>query len=203
MLRTRVHNTVTGQRYEFTEPDQAAVDAKLAAKVAVYGQPEVREPARVVHESGAGYRIDDVDGSLTFTVFIIDGETETTVSTAPLFDTRPQWYAGGRTPSLEGQEVVIPAEREVVTTDITAEVNQAEAIRIVQARLDRHAQSWGYDNIFTACTYADEPAVPQFQAEGRALRAWRSATWAACYANTSAASIEELFAALPPPPDRP
>lgn len=79
----------------------------------------------------------------------------------------------------------------------------ASAVAAVQARLDTVAQSWGYDSIFTACTYADEPAVPQFQAEGQSLRAWRSTTWAACYANTSAASIEELFAALPPPPDRP
>jgi hypothetical protein len=30
-------------------------------------------------------------------------------------------------------------------------------------------------------TYADEPAVPRFQEEGRRLRAWRSLVWAKCY----------------------
>lgn len=80
---------------------------------------------------------------------------------------------------------------------------QAEAVRVVQARLDTQAQSWGYDNIFTACTYADEPAVAQFQAEGQALRAWRSSTWAVCYANVDAPSLDALLALLPAPPARP
>ena len=51
----------------------------------------------------------------------------------------------------------------------------------VQAHLDTAAQAAGYDNIYTAVTYADEPAVPKFQAEGRAFRAWRSLVWAHCY----------------------
>ena len=33
----------------------------------------------------------------------------------------------------------------------------------------------------TAVTYADEPSVPQFQADGQALRAYRSAIWAYAY----------------------
>jgi hypothetical protein len=33
----------------------------------------------------------------------------------------------------------------------------------VQSHLDTVARSYGYDNVFTACTYADEPAVPRFQ----------------------------------------
>ena len=36
------------------------------------------------------------------------------------------------------------------------------------------ARELGYTNIFTAVTYADEAAVPQFQREGQALREWRS-----------------------------
>jgi hypothetical protein len=76
------------------------------------------------------------------------------------------------------------------------------AIAAVQSRLDAQAQEWGYDNIFTAVTYAEEPAIPQFQAEGRVLRAWRSATWATCYAST-ATTLEALLAELPPAPERP
>lgn len=51
----------------------------------------------------------------------------------------------------------------------------------VQAHLDRTARRYGYDSIANAVTYAEEPAVPRFQAEGRALRAWRSLVWKACY----------------------
>lgn len=51
----------------------------------------------------------------------------------------------------------------------------------VQQRMDAQAQALGYDDIKTAVTYAEEPAVPEFQAQGAALRAWRSLTWARCY----------------------
>lgn len=83
-----------------------------------------------------------------------------------------------------------------------AEQMRSAAIAAVQARLDQQAQEWGYDSIFTAVTYADEPSVPQFQTEGRVLRAWRSETWAACYAST-ATTLEALLAELPPIPERP
>jgi len=39
------------------------------------------------------------------------------------------------------------------------------------------AVGWGYDSIDEAVTYAEEPAVPRFQVEGRAFRAWRSVLW--------------------------
>lgn len=75
----------------------------------------------------------------------------------------------------------------------------------VQAHLDVIAQTMGYDNIFTAVTYAEEPAVPEFQSEGRALRAWRSQVWATCAAvmaevqdgKRAIPTAEELVAELP------
>jgi hypothetical protein len=57
----------------------------------------------------------------------------------------------------------------------------------VQRHLDEAARSMGYDDIRSAVSYADEPAVPEFQAEGRALRAWRSLVWAYCYEVLAAA----------------
>jgi hypothetical protein len=51
----------------------------------------------------------------------------------------------------------------------------------VQEYMDSMARSLGYDDIKTAVTYADEPSVPKFQNEGRALRAWRSCVWLTCY----------------------
>ena len=76
----------------------------------------------------------------------------------------------------------------------------------LQGHLDSVASSYGYDNIYTAISYAEEPAVPKFQAEGQAFRAWRSLFWAA--ANAVRADVEagsrpiptlaDLLAELPP-----
>lgn len=75
----------------------------------------------------------------------------------------------------------------------------------IQSHLDAIAQRMGYDSMFSAVTYADEPAVPQFQADGRALRAWRSRVWEHGYAMLAAAAaglrpaptIDQLLAELP------
>jgi hypothetical protein len=74
-----------------------------------------------------------------------------------------------------------------------------------QAHLDAQARSLGYDDIKSAVTYADEPAVPKFQAEGQALRAWRSLVWAKCYEILAEVqgglrpipTMDELLAELP------
>lgn len=59
---------------------------------------------------------------------------------------------------------------------------QRQKVALVQAHLDATAQSFNFDNIANAVTYAEEPAVPEFQAQGQALRAWRSLVWEKCYA---------------------
>jgi hypothetical protein len=104
------------------------------------------------------------------------------------------WLAVGNTP--------LPADPE------TPSQTQARLEASVQVHLDSVAQSHGYDSIFTAVTYADEPAVLKFQTEGQALRAWRSNVWATCYsimADVQAGvrkvpTESELLAALPPAP---
>lgn len=76
----------------------------------------------------------------------------------------------------------------------------------VQAHMDEQARALNYDDIKTAVTYADEPAVPKFQAEGVVFREWRSLCWAHCYAAMAAVHLgerdiqtaEELIAELPP-----
>lgn len=50
-----------------------------------------------------------------------------------------------------------------------------------QAMLDAAASVAGYDSIATAVSYAEEPAVPKFQQDGIAFRAWRSLVWAYAY----------------------
>ena len=51
----------------------------------------------------------------------------------------------------------------------------------VQQWLDEQAQTLGYDDIKSAVTYAEEPAVLKFQQEGQAMRRLRSLVWARCY----------------------
>jgi hypothetical protein len=78
-------------------------------------------------------------------------------------------------------------------------------VQATQEKLDNAAKVAGYDDIKTAVTYADEPAVPRFQAEGQAFRAWRSKCWAYCYEQLAQVqggkraqpTIPELLAELP------
>lgn len=79
---------------------------------------------------------------------------------------------------------------------------QAEVVAELTAHVQRHmdtaARQAGYDNLQSAVTYAEEPAVPKFQAEGQAFRAWRSLVWARCYellAEVQAGEREPLTAA--------
>lgn len=62
-------------------------------------------------------------------------------------------------------------------------VSPAQRAALLRASVARYANTvavaWGYDSVDEAVTYADEPAVPRFQAEGRAFRAWRSVLWEA------------------------
>lgn len=78
----------------------------------------------------------------------------------------------------------------------------AMAVAVVQQRLDALAQSWGYDDIKSGATYAGDP-YPRFNAEGTAMRNWRSATWAAVDEHRDAKSLDELLSCLPPVPGRP
>ncbi len=104
------------------------------------------------------------------------------------------WLAEGNTPE--------PAQQ-------PTQVQIIESIKAaVQSHMDTTAQSLGYDDIKTAVTYAEEPAVPKFQAEGQALRAWRSLVWAKCYqlldevqsGMRGRMTPDQVIAELPPPP---
>lgn len=77
--------------------------------------------------------------------------------------------------------------------------------KAIQRHMDEIAITLGYDDIKTAVTYAEEPSVPKFQVEGKALRAWRSLIWAYGYVQIDAVQSgarplptpEELIAELP------
>jgi len=64
----------------------------------------------------------------------------------------------------------------------------------IQSQLDTYAQSWGYNDIATACTYVGS-TVPKFSNEGTALRNWRDSTWLS--AETLVSSIQAGTAQMP------
>lgn len=98
----------------------------------------------------------------------------------------------------DAPEDFTPGEFEWVGEKLVGKATDAEAAfnekvkhydSVVQNRLDEVARGFGYGDpnrpdvspILHAISYADEPAVVEFQAEGRLLRAWRSKYWAACW----------------------
>ena len=66
----------------------------------------------------------------------------------------------------------------------------------VQGAMESAARQRGYDSLFTAISYAEEPAVPRFQADGQAFRRWRSLVWD--YAHTELGAV---LAGEKPQPD--
>lgn len=80
----------------------------------------------------------------------------------------------------------------------------------IQRLLDAAAQSRGYDSIATAVSYAEEPAVPRFQDDGKAFRAWRSRVWAYAYQELAKVkagereipTLDAFLAELPALPDQ-
>ncbi|MGG7604625.1 hypothetical protein [Massilia sp. BKSP1R2A-1] len=89
----------------------------------------------------------------------------------------------------------VPSEAETIVAYMDA----------VQQHMDATARAFGYDDLISVVTYAEEPAVARYQAEGQAFRAWRSACWANCEAMLAAVKTgtrpapthEELIAELP------
>lgn len=95
---------------------------------------------------------------------------------------------------------MIQINNEKANTVLTKKLTDA-----VQLHMDNVAKSKGYDNLLSAVSYAEEQAIPKFQAEGIAFRSWRSAVWAYCYAQLAAVlngereapTAEDLIAELP------
>lgn len=101
-------------------------------------------------------------------------------------------------------DIRFAADGRIVLADDFDALTQ-DATNAVQNLLDSTAQVYGYDNIASAVTYADEPAVVKFQQEGQAFRAWRSLVWHHCYEQLDAVqageatipSMEDFLSGLP------
>ena len=85
------------------------------------------------------------------------------------------------------QVAMTAAEKAARDADIAAQVAAAQAAvmaefeQAVQGKLNSAAIAAKYDSIENAVSYAEEPAVPKFQNDGKAFRAWRSKVWAYAY----------------------
>jgi hypothetical protein len=88
------------------------------------------------------------------------------------------------------------------------EISDDEKIAAYRSAVGRHidekAQSFGFDSIITAVTYADEAVVPVNQSYGQALRAWRSQCWEKCrevlatwQSGGEEPTVEDVIASLP------
>ena len=83
--------------------------------------------------------------------------------------------------------------------------SERHLIALVQLHMDERARRSIYDDLKTAISYADEPASPKYQAEGKAFRAWRSLVWEKFYSIRadvvaglrSELSPQELISLLP------
>lgn len=68
--------------------------------------------------------------------------------------------------------------------DILANELKSRSISLandIHEYMDRVAQTFGYDNLLSAVSYADESSVSKFQIEGIKFRSWRSLVWDFCY----------------------
>lgn len=110
----------------------------------------------------------------------------------------PVYIQPGLDPLADIELAAIVAERAAVLSVVDYQAT-------IQRHMDEAARAAGYDDIKAAVTYADEPAVARFQAEGQAFRAWRSKCWAYCYeqlaliqgGKRAQPTIPELLAELP------
>jgi len=118
--------------------------------------------------------------------------------------------------SLEGGGTYPPRFQEMIETEVAAGTaivvdyapSNDEKIAVYRAAFDRHinakAMALDFDSIIDAVTYADEPADVVAQANGLALRVWRSlclvyyrdelTTW---QEGGAAPTVTELIAGLP------
>jgi hypothetical protein len=109
---------------------------------------------------------------------------------------------------LKGKLSAMDYAEIVGSSILEAELNEANIQKVltnaVQAYMDTKAQERGYDNIHTACSYANS-TDEVFKAEGTACLAWRDSVWRKCYnildevktGKRAIPTLEEVIAELP------
>lgn len=91
---------------------------------------------------------------------------------------RMNWFSYRMNAARDGLEL-IPPPPPPSQSELDAQAVSAY-MAVVQAYMERQAQSFGYDNLLSIISYADEPTVARYQVEGLAFRVWRSLVWQRC-----------------------
>lgn len=97
----------------------------------------------------------------------------------------------------------VPSLREPAPPTVEQVIDRLKVA--IQEHMDTTAKASDFDDLNDAISYADEPAVPGFQAQGQAFRAWRSRVWAYSHEqieairshNRDLPTAAELIAQLP------
>ncbi|MGP3698793.1 hypothetical protein [Rhodobacter sp. NSM] len=135
-----------------------------------------------LNETGHFVGIEEADESpLERGVFLIPAGCIEAPDPDPPAGSRARWTGAGWVYEPLPAGVEDGAETPAADPDPGPEEILAGVARAVRAHLDAAARALRYDSIASAVSYADEPAVPQYQAEGRAFRSWRSLVWERCY----------------------
>lgn len=122
------------------------------------------------------------------------------------------WLSDGTKQVMTTRGVGLPEGASL--TQVERPLTPQEERKVFEAYIQDHinatAQSWGYDSAMSAISYIGDPH-PRFDADGVAIRAFRSACWVsanAIYAQVIAGDIpkptkDELMAMLPAVPTQP
>lgn len=127
--------------------------------------------------------------------------------TVPDFRGASYWTSDGKKIRISKLNETVPddASTEQPKVELTAGEKMAFYRDGLRRHLDAEAQSLGFDSILDGVTYADEPADPISQSQGKALRAWRSKCWKKCREELAKwqdggaePTVEDLIKSLPP-----
>jgi hypothetical protein len=109
------------------------------------------------------------------------------------------------TPDPDNDRIVRMWDVEAIPPEEIAATLKAQVADAVQRHLDVAVAPRNYASAAAAVSYVGDPN-PQWDAEGRAVRAWRSAVWTTCFTalddvlagRRDPLTPEEMVAELPP-----
>ena len=109
--------------------------------------------------------------------------------------------------TAQGNGKVIQADKNgyPIAVDLIVEVTIELCNYSAQNFLNAGAQSWGYDSILSAISYAASN-ISQYKTEGQLLSDWRDAVWTKAYTietGTLPKTIDDFLALLPAMPQKP
>ena len=186
MNRYTVTNLLTGNVYKAEFATQAAFDEWLERKSQVKpkvsaGFKERRFPADD-QGFGSGWSIVDIDGELCYqTEEIIPEEGDPIPATdRPLSEVHPDWYATG-TPTLDGDEVVVPAQHTIEIESLDSEI-EAKRIEQLWDEANEIALQFDHNSRAKALSWKVDGS-PQWRTDRiAAIDAWMDGIWSAYYA---------------------